>query len=233
MHNFDSNEFLEIGGLSFVLFVLNVTVIYAVSVVLFKYKGIRPIRRQLLNWEDIPEIVSKKVPEEQEGPEHARLSGTVSDPNPCSMSISRFSESNMQIPPSASQSAKLLRFEPSGSLSNQSGSKWNKMKLVVREAIEEVKEAEAATSLRNANNPGISDAEHKGNEEPSSDHVKITLEDALLRRLVSAAATEHTGRTGVLPAVVGWLLGPFRRRDSSLSAVDEEHDANSPRAADV
>jgi len=44
-------RFLNIGGLSLALFAINVSAIFAVSVALFRFKGIRPIRRQLLNWE--------------------------------------------------------------------------------------------------------------------------------------------------------------------------------------
>lgn len=44
-------QFLNIGGLSLALFAINVTAIFAVSVAIFRFKGIRPIRRQLLNWE--------------------------------------------------------------------------------------------------------------------------------------------------------------------------------------
>jgi len=54
--DFDSAHFLKIGGISFLLFMLNVLFIYVIAVAVFRFKGIRPIRRQLLNWQDIPHI---------------------------------------------------------------------------------------------------------------------------------------------------------------------------------
>jgi hypothetical protein len=51
---FGATRFFHIGLLSLALFAINVSAIFAVSVAIFRFKGIRPIRRQLLNWEVLP-----------------------------------------------------------------------------------------------------------------------------------------------------------------------------------
>eukprot|EP00192_Tetraselmis_astigmatica_P002986 CAMPEP_0117685232 /NCGR_PEP_ID=MMETSP0804-20121206/21615_1 /TAXON_ID=1074897 /ORGANISM="Tetraselmis astigmatica, Strain CCMP880" /LENGTH=537 /DNA_ID=CAMNT_0005496461 /DNA_START=195 /DNA_END=1809 /DNA_ORIENTATION=- len=56
----DAKTFVQIGMLSFLLFLINVGAIYIVCVIFFKIKKIGPVRRQLTNWTEIPKLIVPK-----------------------------------------------------------------------------------------------------------------------------------------------------------------------------
>uniref|UniRef100_A0A7S0RRS5 TIGR00341 family protein n=1 Tax=Chlamydomonas leiostraca TaxID=1034604 RepID=A0A7S0RRS5_9CHLO len=62
-HNvYNENEFLRIGGVSFALFVINVVSIYSTCLLLFLFKGIKPVRRQLTRYQELPPILTGVPP---------------------------------------------------------------------------------------------------------------------------------------------------------------------------